>query len=137
MAQRENVLYVSYTLAQMSPMNNRRGFKGSEWHNKKKGISAIFLCVTETSHVSAPKPLSPLFHPRREIFLKSQSQLTTSSSSQPPVIVKSTRCSSFGCSYTLSIAAHNHQSIWLLFEDDQFIVLAICAQLTLPQDLRA
>lgn len=89
-------------------------------------------------------PFAP-FHPGRENFPKPPFQLTISSSSQLPVIVKSTDTPVSGPRmqrYTLlagpmGIAAHDHRSICFLSEDDRFIVVTILAQFTLPRDLQA
>lgn len=103
-ARRKRALRELHTLAQMSPMNNRRGCKGTI----KEGVSAIFLCVTETSHVSAATTRSPPLTPGREKFPKSPFHLQ--------VHLQSLRSGP-----TLQFHfKHQHQSIWLLVDDDRF-----------------
>lgn len=64
----------------MSPINNRTGFQAQS--DTIKSISTILLCVTESSHVSAPTPFgSPAFVISHQCFhqvLSSNLQILTS-----------------------------------------------------------
>lgn len=75
-------------------------------------------------------PISP-FNPERDNLPKSPFQLLLHVNLQSFWSLLTLHFQICVCSFTLSIAAHNHQSIWLLSEDDRFIVLTIRAQFIL------